>query len=293
LNRFLESLKYSKRVITRKKRILPSFIIIGATRAGTTSLYWHLIAHPNVLPAARKEIVFFNYAFHKNPLWYRIFFPTVAEVETAKIQNGQKIMISGEATPSYLIDPNVPKRISKMIPNVKLIVLLRNPIDRAYSHYQHSVLSGVEKLPFEQAIKKESERISKSFEELKNDNNSYNDNFASYYMKLMTFKIKNYFSFSYLHSGKYYEHLKNWMEIFPKKQFLIIKSEDFYDHPKNIFKRVQDFLDLPNYELRNYKRHWEIKYNPMNDNLRKTLKEYFEHHNSKLYKYLDKNFEWK
>ena len=255
LNRFLESLKYSKRVITRKNRILPSFIIIGATRAGTTSLYWHLITHPNVLPAARKETVFFNYAFHKNPLWYRIFFPTVAEIETAKMQSGQKIMISGEATPSYLIDPNIPKRISKMIPNVKLIVLLRNPIDRAYSHYQHSVLSGVEKLPFEQAIKKESERISKSFEELKNKNNNYNDNFASYYMRLMTFKIKNYFSFSYLQSGKYYEHLKNWMKIFPTKQFLIIKSEDFYNDPKNIFKRVQDFLDLPNYELRNYKRH--------------------------------------
>jgi len=201
-------------------------------------------------------------------------------------------MITGEATPSYLIDPLVPKRISEMLPNVKLIVLLRNPIDRAFSHYHHNVLSGIEKLPFEQAIKKESERINESFEELKNKKFIDNDNFALYFLRLMTFKTKNYFKFSYLHSGKYYEHLKNWMSIFPKKQLLIIKSEDFFYDPKNIFKHVQDFLDLPYFDLGLYDRHFEIKYQPMNYNLRKSLKEYFEPYNSKLYKYLSIDFQW-
>ncbi len=285
-------LKYSKRVLARKERLVPSFIIIGGARAGTTSLYAYLISHPNVLPATRKETAFFNYAYHPNLDWYRMYFPTASEQEKMKKQRGQKIMITGEATPSYLIDPLVPKRISEMLPNVKLIVLLRNPIDRAFSHYHHNVLSGIEKLPFEQAIKKESERINESFEELKNEKFIDNDNFASYFLRLMTFKTKNYFKFSYLHSGKYYEHLKNWMSIFPKKQLLIIKSEDFFYDPKNIFKHVQDFLDLPYFDLGLYDRHFEIKYQPMNYNLRKSLKEYFEPYNSKLYKYLSIDFQW-
>jgi len=292
LNRFSEMLKYSKRVLDRKKRFLPSFIIIGAGRAGTTSLYAYLISHPNVLPGVKKETVFFNYAYHTNLDWYRMYFPTISEQEKVKNQRGQKIMITGEATPSYLIDPLVPKRILEMLPNVKLIVLLRNPIDRAFSHYHHNVYFGIEKLPFEQAIKKESERINKSFEELKKEKFIGNDNFASYFLRLLTFKTKNYFRFSYLQSGKYYEHLKNWMMIFPKKQLMIIKSEDFFDDTINVFKHVQDFLDLPYFDLGQYMRHWEIKYQPMDYNLRKSLKEYFEPHNSKLYKYLNKDFQW-
>lgn len=108
----------------------------------------------------------------------------------------------------------------------------------------------------------------------------------------MTFKTKNYFKFSYLQSGKYYEHLKNWISIFPKKQLLIIKSEDFFDDTKNIFKNIQDFLDLPYFDLGQYDRHREIKYNSMDNNLRKSLKEYFAPYNSKLYKYLGTDFQW-
>lgn len=293
MNRFSEALKYWNQVWTRKQRLLPSFIIIGATRSGTTSLYLHLISHPNVLPNSKKETVFFNYAYHTNPDWYRIYFPTTLEQEKMQEQRKQKIMITGDATPSYLIDPFVPKRIFKMLPNVKLIVLLRNPIDRAYSHFYHNVSLGIEKLTFEQAIKKEPGRISKSFEELQNEKFTFNDNFISYFLRLMTFKVKNYYKFSYLETGKYYQHLKNWMNVFPKKQFLIIKNEDYFNNPKKIYEQVQDFLDLPYFDLGRYKRYYEIEYQPMNNDLRKYLKEYFEPHNSKLYQYLGRDFHWK
>jgi len=93
-------LKYSKRVLARKERLVPSFIIIGGARAGTTSLYAYLISHPNVLPAARKETVFFNYTYYPNLDWYRMYFPTASEQEKMKKQRGQKMMITGEATPS-------------------------------------------------------------------------------------------------------------------------------------------------------------------------------------------------
>jgi len=292
LNRFSEILKYSKRALNRKERLVPSFIIIGAARAGTTSLYAYLNSHPNVLPAAKKETVFFNYAYHPNLDWYRMYFPTVLEQEKLKKQKALQNIITGEATPSYLIDPHVPQRISEMLPDVKLIVLLRNPIERALSHYHHNVFFGIEKLPFEQAIKKESERINKSFEELKNEQFDFNDNIVSYFLRLMTFKTKNYFNFSYLESGKYVEHLKNWLDIFPRKQLLIIKSEDFFDNTKNVFYDVQDFLDLPHFDLEHYMIHWEIKHQPMNNNLRKSLSEYFEPYNLKLYNYLNRDFKW-
>jgi len=292
LNRFSEILKYSKSALNRKERLVPSFIIIGAARAGTTSLYAYLNSHPNVLPAAKKETVFFNYAYHSNLDWYKMYFPTISEREKIKKQKGIQRVITGEATPSYLIDPLVPKRISEMLPNVKLIVLLRNPIERALSHYHHNVFFGIEKLPFDQAIKKEPERINKSFEELKNEEINFNVNSISYFFKIMRFKTKNYFNFSYLETGKYYEHLKNWLDMFPKNQLLIIQSEDFFDNTKNIFRQVQDFLDLPYYDLGHYRPHWEIKHQPMKDNLRKSLKEYFEPYNSKLYKYLGTDFQW-
>jgi len=285
-------IKYSNRTLSRKNRILPSFIIIGAGRSGTTSLYAYLISHPNVLPAAKKETVFFNYVYHKNLDWYRMYFPTIHELKRTKKFTSQNVIISGEATPSYLIDPLVPKRISYHLPNVKLIVLLRNPIERALSHYYHNIFFGIEKLSFEKAIQRENERINKSYAKLKDEKIVRNKNFISYFFRLLTFKTKNYFNFSYLETGKYYEHLKNWGDLFPKKQLMIIKSEDLFNESKDVFKQVQEFLGLPYHDIKQYGRHWEIKHKPMDDELRKNLQKFYEPYNSKLYECLDRDFRW-
>jgi len=152
MNRIFDTVKYLKKAVTRGNRILPSFIIIGSTRSGTTSLYEYLENHPSVLPPVKKETGFFNYAYHNNSNWYRLYFPTIDEKEKAENTRSNSV-ITGEATPSYLIDPRVPKRIMSLLPKVKLIVLLRNPIDRAISHYHLNVLLGIEKLSFDRAIK--------------------------------------------------------------------------------------------------------------------------------------------
>jgi len=285
-------LKLSPRVFLRKSRLLPDFIIIGAPRAGTTSLYAYLIAHPNVLQATKKETTFFNYAYHANLDWYRMYFPIRKKSEIKKNRKNNQTMITGEATPSYIIDTRVPKRIFEKLPKIKLIALLRNPVDRAISHYHHNVLSGIEPLSFEEAINQEPSRINKSFEEIKNDKHNYDDNTASYFYRLLSFKPKNYFKFSYLASGKYYEHIKNWTEVFPENQLLILKSEEFFKDPKSYFKQVQEFLDLPYFDLGKYNRHFEITYPPISDNLRESLIKYFRPHNKKLYKFLNKDFLW-
>lgn len=126
----------------------PHFLIIGAARSGTTSLYSYLVEHPRVVAAAKKELHFFDLRFPNGPAWYRDQFPSLSP-DT----------ITGEASPYYLFHSHVPKRVFKLLPHVKLIVLLRNPVDRAYSHYYHAVKHGIETLPFERAIEQEDERL--------------------------------------------------------------------------------------------------------------------------------------
>ena len=109
----------------RRLRMLPDFVIIGAQKSGTSSLYDFVVQHPAILPAAKKELHYFSLGYKKGEYWYRLRFP---------IRASQKLL-SGEASPIYLFYPMVPGRMKKLLPDVKLIVILRNPVDRAYSHY--------------------------------------------------------------------------------------------------------------------------------------------------------------
>ena len=157
---------------TGSTHVLPDFLIIGAARSGTTSLYQYLTEHPSIIPGVGKEIYFFDKKFKKGINWYKSFFPT--KFSMAIIKNKQKTKcITGEATPRYLHYPHAPKRIFEFLPKIKLIVLLRNPIDRAYSHYQMEVSSGNEELSFEESIEKEEERTKGIMEKMQCDENFY------------------------------------------------------------------------------------------------------------------------
>ena len=136
-------------------------------------------------------------------------------------------IITGEATPYYLFHPHVPERIFSIIPGIKLIVLLRNPIDRAYSHYYHQVTHKRETLSFEEAIKKEYDRLNGEDEKMMK-----NKDYLSY----------NHAHFSYLSRGIYVDQLKRWFSIFPKNQILVLKSEDFFEDTSRIYNEVLSFL---------------------------------------------------
>ena len=164
-----------------------------------------------------------------------------------------------------------------MIPNVKLILLLRNPVDRAYSHYHHEVSMGVETLSFEEAIDREDERLKGEWERMLEDEGYYSFNHQHY---------------SYLSRGIYVDQVKVWMELFSRKQILILKSEDFYANPANAFGRTLQFLELPRWEPVEYGRYNSISYPPMDATVRRRLLDYFEAHNQRLYEYLGTNFGW-
>ena len=252
------------------------FLIIGAARSGTTSLYEYLIQHSSIYSAIGKEVYFFDKKYSKGINWYRSFFPSkFSRFIISSLQ--KKPFLTGEATPRYLFHPHSPKRVHQVIPNVKLIVLLRNPIDRAYSHYQMEVDHGDEKLTFEEAIEKEEERITTDLERMEKDENFYSVNF---YRK------------SYLSRGKYFNQLKRWFNYFNREQFLILKSEELYSETTETYKKTLDFLNLPLIELNTYKPFKMRKYDSLSEETRKKLSKYFKPHNEQLYELIGRNFNW-
>ena len=169
-----------------------------------------------------------------------------------------------------------------MLPQVKLVVLLRNPIDRAYSHYYHEVAGGHEKLPtFEEAIDREEERTTKEAEEL-----ARNEHYVSYKHR----------HFSYLSRGIYVDQLKVWMDLFPREQFLILKSEDFYADPGAGLRQTLEFLNVPVLGLKAEKDAYEqlntTKPPKMKPATRARLRAFFEPHNARLSSYLGVDFGW-
>lgn len=258
--------------------LIPDFIIIGAQRCGTTSLYNYLTKHPHVVSSYKKEVHFFDVNFKNGIGWYRAhFFPSFSYKYYVK-QISKQDIVTGEASPYYIFHPHAPKRILETVPRAKLIALLRNPVDRAYSHYRHEVKLGVETLSFKDAIEKEEERLRGEMEKMLEDENYYSFNHQHY---------------SYLSRGIYVDQLKTWMNLFPKEQILILKSEDFFNDPPAIFKQVLEFLNLPSWELKEYRKYnvgWLAE--KMDATIRKRLIDYFEPHNQRLHEYLGVNFGW-
>lgn len=271
------SLKFrAKRTFKRRTGALPDFIIIGAMKCGTTSLYNYLVQHPNVLRAAKKEVHFFDWQFEKGLPFYRSQFPTQPYKFLMKHLHKQAF-ICGEASPYYLFHPHVARRVSESIPQAKLIVILRNPIDRAHSHYWHWVRDKFERLSFEDAIKSEPDRLAGEREKMLEDE---------------TYDSYNYGRFSYLARGRYIEQIKRWRTYFSAEQMLIMSSEDFYADPSKAMKRVGVFLELPQWRLEDKKSHNAGKYAKMDPKIRQDLAEYFKPYNQQLYDYVGHDFGW-
>ena len=263
--------KQGFRVLTNQIRVMPDFLVIGAAKCGTTSLYSYLAQHPCVARSFKKEPYFFDRNFRRGFAWYRAQFPTFLE------KKGKECFVTGEATPCYIFHPHVPKRVFESIPSVKLIALLRNPVDRAYAYYNMKVRHRHETLSFEEAIEREEEKLRGELEKMLADENYYSFNRQHY---------------SYLSRGIYVDQLKHWMNFFPKDQILILTSEDFYKDPSKTYKRVIQFLNLPGWELNEFKKMNSVPYPKMDKTTRKRLIAYFEPHNQRLYEFLGMKLDW-
>tara|TARA_Y100000741_G_scaffold362325_1_gene347908 strand:- start:626 stop:1471 length:846 start_codon:yes stop_codon:yes gene_type:complete len=257
--------------ITAKSRVLPDFLLIGAVRSGTTSLYYDICQHPSVHEAAYDEIGFFDDNFHLGEEWYRSLFPSKKKMFEIKQETGRSI--TGEDTPFYIWNDIVIDRIFNMLPNVKLISILRNPVDRAYSNYQLGLREGTERRTFRDAIEDDMKFLDKKKQEgyaLTNDD----------YKK------------SYLAKGIYVEQLEKWFKVFRKEQFCIISTEDFSRKPDMTLKKIFNFLEITDYSIKKFEEKKKSKYNEMDDSLRIEVEEFFSEYNSRLYNLIDQEFDW-
>ena len=254
---------------------LPDYVIIGAMRCGTSRFYGLLTQHPLIERAAAKELHFFDRPerFEKGTEWYRKCFPP------PEWRNGHNT-ITGEATPMYLFHPGVPERMAQAVPDAKLIVLLRNPVDRAYSQYHKSVRNGRESRSFQETVEEELDSLASA--EPSDRGRSRDDSDGSAYTQLSR--------------GIYVDQLARWRQFFDEEQMLVLKSEDFFKHQADTLKQVQEFLGLPYREIeipsRKTSRQSTYEYEPMDPVLRRRLEAFFEPHNRRLYDYLGRDFGW-
>ena len=255
-------------------------LLLGAARSGTTAFFYCFKSHLDISASNHKELHFFDQKIKYNLGygWYRNQF------------NGDGIAF--EATPFYLYHPSIPKLVYKFVCefdiDIKFVILLRNPIDRAYSHFHHSrkrffkrrTGSFAEELEtFEETIKVEDIRLQNDLKELETD---------PYYNALYLQ------AYSYLARSRYVEQLVRWFKFFPKDKFLILRAEDFYTDPQCIFEQTLNFLNLDNKFIPSPKIHNINKgsYEPIKQETKEYLQNYFKSYNQDLYDLLSKDFGW-
>ena len=264
----------------------PDFIVIGAKRGGTTSLYFHLLRHPSIMPlfpsgrflpkkSPTKGIRFFDNKYSLGPRWYRSHFPLQA---TRRVHERRQAGAAvGEATPFYLFHPLAPERLADAFPTVKIVALLRDPVERCHSHYREQYRNGVEQLSFEEALDAEPERLLGEEERVRCE--------PGY----RSFPLEHQ---AYVAQSEYDVAIARWFAAFPRRQVCVRRSEDYFAQPTQIVAEIVEFLGL------------SAKYTPsapamnaapctvMRECTRRRLEEHFAEHNRVLDSLLGQSLAW-
>lgn len=215
-------------------RPLPDFLVVGAKRGGTTSLWRYLCEHDGVLtlfprPEKIKGLYFFDENFGRGERWYRSHFPTGPVRSRAARKLGHPV-VAGEATPYYLYHPLAPLRARRVVPDALIIVSLRDPVERAFSHYKERRSNGTEPLSFAEAIAAEPDRLEGEERRILAD-----DGYVSFAHRHM----------SYVDQGRYAPMLKRWFDAFGRDRVQVEISEEMYADPQAAVDRVTERLGLP------------------------------------------------
>lgn len=269
-------------LVTSGRRTLPDYLIIGTKRGGTTSLYNYMLRHPGVMrmfPASR-DVKSTDYFFHRgrSESWYRSHFPTETERGRLSEELGYA-PVCGEASPYYCWDPRTASFVREVAPEVKAILLVRDPVKRAWSHYQERVQNGVEPLSFDDALRAEDDRLAGERERMEADPGYFSTAFDWY---------------SYRTRGEYLSQIQNWCAHFPREQLLVLRAEDLYGDTQVTFDQVCTFLGLPTVEMATQKK-FNATWRTTDDTpeaARDRLTEHFEEHNARLEEFLGRRLFW-
>jgi len=253
------------RMATAPLRHEPSFLIIGGIRCGTTSLIRYLEQHPDVRIPATKEVHYFDWNSHRSTTWYRSWFPLKRPGEHHEV-------LAGESSPSYLMDPEVPARVARTMPSVRIIMLARNPIERAYSHYRLRKDRGHEPLEsFADALADEPRRREQ----------------AATRQGRAGATIDCYF-----HQGEYADGLERWFAHFNRSQILTLHSELLFANPRDAFGTVLDFLGLPGHDIGRYDVHNAAPASSVDPDVRRDIAMRYQEPNARFYELIGEDYGW-
>lgn len=252
-----------KRILQRASspvRRLPDFVVIGGIRCGTTSLFEYLDSQQETRLSSRKELHYFDWNFDRGTSWYRSWFPV--------LWNNR---LTGEATPSYLMDPNAPARAHETIPNAKFIVLLRDPVDRAISHFNLRRQEGHEACDtLSAALDDEPNRIG-----VESSSHRLGRNLDCYYLQ-----------------GDYARGLERWFQYFDRDQFCIVASENLFEEPEATYKQILDFLELEVKDYPEFVGHNAAHGEEDDSETAALLRRRYESANQELYELIGIDFGW-
>lgn len=263
------------RLVTAPVRMMPGFIIPGEAKCGTTSLYRYLAQHPDIFPAHRKE----PRTFLEHPgsrLRCASSYPVVLSGYVHRLKSGRRC-VTGEATAEYLSRPWVARAVAELLPAVKLIVLLRNPVARAVSDYQMLYEHGLVNIGFETAVRR-------TLSWLEDPNMSDLVDAAS---------RNEHFYTRFVLRGLYARSLRPWMEKFERGNILILKSEQMFSDPHTALREVFEHLRVRPWAIQpdgiKRKGAYSAKINP---EILDRLAAFYEPYNLELYNLVGKDFGW-
>lgn len=276
LRKLRNNVDFKFRLATSQYRPLPDFLVIGAQKSGTSSLNKYLNQHPQLFSSSIKnEIHFFDSGIHtlkrdnyeRGEAWYRAHFPL-----QLSISKESRVF---ETTPLYLFHPLAPERIFKLIPDIKLIALLRNPTERAISHYFMLKRKDREPMSMLEAFQQEETRQEELLSHLGSRKTLLTD-------------------YSYKARGCYAAQIANYYKFFPKDHILLLKSEDFFNDSMDTLKQVFNFVDVnPDFKVKDLSpRNTGKEKFDVTPGAREYLDEYFKPHNQALYDLTGIDFGW-
>jgi hypothetical protein len=255
--------------LTSRARLLPGFLIVGAQRCGTTSLYRALSQHPAVRKAVlHKGVHYFDMNYGRSLGWYRAHFPLAARTPS----------VTFESSPYYLFHPLAADRIAADLPAAKLLVLVRDPVERAYSAHAHELARGFEDQPFEAALALEDQRLAGEAERIAADPGYLSHSHQHH---------------AYLARGRYVEQLERLADRVGRDRVLVVDSGDFFTTPEPVYDAVTEFLGLPRAPYPAFERHNARPRSALPEALRRELADYFEPYDERLTTWLGQPPSWR
>jgi Sulfotransferase domain len=258
-------------------RMRPGFVVVGAQRCGTTSLFRALAAHPLVLPPVfHKGVHFFDVNYHRGPDWYYGHFPVERAARRRTSRRGLP-PVTFEASGYYMYHPFAPARMARELPDVRLVMMLRDPVERAYSAHRHELARGFETEPFERALELESTRLEGEVERMAAD---------------PRYESHGHRHHSYVRRGEYAGQLARLRALYGADRVLVVESEAFFARPEDEYARVLAFLGLPAFTPAHFDR-WNARPRaPMHEDIRRRLSDHFAPHDEALADLLGRRPGW-